>query len=1262
MYLMLLLALACINTTLTAQSDISIKSYQKIADGFGGFGSPILTDDRLGEDVENLGDLDGDGVNDIAIGAAFDDFSSSDCGTIYVCFMNANNTIKSKKNLYRTGSSRFGTSVANIGDLDGDGVIDLAVGAITENSNRGSVYILYMNTDGTIKSSAKIQSGTTNFPTLSTNSFFGAAVERVGDINGDGILDIAVGAPGLADGGTNRGGFFIIYLNTNGSVKKFDKISDNTGNFNGFLSNGDNFGNSITNVGDWNGDGKLDLLVGANNNDDTYTNGGAIFLVRLDYSGTTCSTKRATKISANTSTLLKKLLANGNQFGLSTAWLSDFGGTYLNASLRAILVGSPFDADGGSARGAVYMFIADTAGNLLVHQKLSENTPKFKGSLDADDRFGRSVCNYGNKDTNGVQSFVVGSTHDDEGVTDAGAAYIFNIRKLNASVLAVIMPTDTICGGTLVKPRIVIRNSSTIKISNIPVTLRVKGVNSKTILDTFKKTILPGQRDTLTLPNAITFNNSGIDSIWVSLKLPGDLVILDDSIFKNVYTGKVLTQVNFGKDTNLCAGETYRLDLGNSFAKHKWSNGDTTRVIVVAGPGKWWGTAFIGQCLVTDTINISYYKSAEVKLGNDTNICFGQSIQLNSGFPDAKHFWSNGDTNRVITISSAGKYIAYVSYNRCTFTDTIEITSTNLNVNLGRDTTLCQGQTYTYDAGNAGALYQWSTGATTQKITVNTTNTYSVRVYFGICQKFDTARATFLTLPTVNLGRDTTLCKGEFITLDAGNSLPGQKYLWSNGSTNQTLVVSGASTYFVRVSNGKCPVTDTIVIKYISLGANLGKDTVLCQDESYIINSSNFEPGASYLWNTGQTTSFITVKTTGLYSVRVFKAQCSVFDTVKVDFLPIDSVNLGPDQIICEGETITINAGNPGQKYLWSTGATTQSISVTNPGTYGVTVNNGKCFRSGSVKLTREKFEDPLTRSDTSGCQGTSIVLDARNPGASYLWSTGDTTRTITATISNTYTVRVRKTKCFLVDSIRVNFIPSPVPNLGSDNTLCAGTVDTLDAGNPGAFYYWSTGARTRTITVRKKGTYYVTISNGFCSKTDTINVDFYNPLIQSLPLNTFLCKGADTSGSILTAGQATNYLWYPTGEITKSIKVTVPGIYRVTLSHPAGCSLIDSTIVELCPSDKILVPGAFTPDEDGLNDIFRPGNNNYTQYYFAVYNRWGQMIYETNDQTAGWDGKYKGKNSPEEIYIWKMIYRIRTSDGTPAQKIAQGSFILFRH
>jgi hypothetical protein len=198
--------------------DGTVKSHQKISDTEGGFTGVLDSGDWFGMSVASPGDLDGDGVSDVAVGAPNDDDGGPFRGAVWVLFLNDDGTVKSHQKISDTqggftgtlaDSDGFGTSVTSLGDLDGDGVGDIAVGAWQDDDGgggHGAVWVLFLNDDGTVKSHQKISDTEGGFTgTLDSNDWFGISVASLGDLDDDGVGDIAVGAYGDDDGGGDHG-------------------------------------------------------------------------------------------------------------------------------------------------------------------------------------------------------------------------------------------------------------------------------------------------------------------------------------------------------------------------------------------------------------------------------------------------------------------------------------------------------------------------------------------------------------------------------------------------------------------------------------------------------------------------------------------------------------------------------------------------------------------------------------------------------------------------------------------------------------------------------------------------------------------------------------------------------------------------------------------------------------------------------------------------------------------------------------------------
>ena len=608
----------------------------------------------------------------------------------------------------------------------------------------------------------------------------------------------------------------------------------------------------------------------------------------------------------------------------------------------------------------------------------------------------------------------------------------------------------------------------------------------------------------------------------------------------------------------------------------------------------------------------------------------------------SSYLWSTGDTTQSISINTGGTYTVQVfGATACNvllnITDTFNVTiASQLAVNLGPDTSICGNGPLTLDAGNPGNTYTWSTGATTQTISVNTSGTYWVHVNNGSCIGTDSINVNFVTNPVVNLGPDTTICTGNNITLNAGNN--GFSYLWNTGATTQTITTNTTGNYYVRVTLGACTAADTIHISVVNPPVvNLGTDSTFCSNQTVTLNAGN--PGDTYTWSTGASTQTINVSTSGTYWVNVSAGGCHGYDTAVMTVIQMPTKNLGNDTNICAGQSITLNAGNPGYNYQWSTGATTQTINVSATGTYWVIVNQGVCITPDSINLTIVPVPQVNIGPDSSVCTGQTVTLTAGNTGDTYLWSTGATTQFITANNSGTYWVLVNNGTCIGSDSMTLAVIATPVVNIGPDSILCKGTTIVLDAGNSGYTYHWSDGSTTQTITVDSAGRYWVMVNNGKCAQADSMNVTIDNPLSPNPGTDTVICGNIYTLSAGITAS---HYLW-STGDTTKNITVIAPGGHYWIVSGDGRCFKADSINISFKnDSDYWAPPNIFTPNGDGKNELFIPGIVSIQNYHMSIYNRWGELMFETTNPYLYWNGKNKGGSDCfEGTYYWIANYAL---------------------
>ncbi len=420
---------------------VSTDYYQKLSSSYGGLTAPVSPGSNFGHASVALGDIDGDSVSDLAVGAPGDDDGGGDRGAVWILLMNASGTVKSSNKISSSqggfsgvldNGDNFGSSLAALGDLDGDGVGDLAVGAIKDDDaglNRGAVWILFLNSDATVKSYQKVTEGVGGFAgDLDENDYFGYALAALETDSASGAASgIVVGAPKDDDGGTNRGAVYLLYLNADGTVNLWHKIASGEGGFTGALANRDEFGSAIAAIPDIDGDGRGDLAIGAPLSDDGGDSRGAVWVVMLNALG---AAQAWQKIS-DTAGSFTGLLDNGDLFGASVASAGDINGD----GRPDLVVGASQDDDDGTNVGAVWYVYLEQDGSVGGDDKISSEMGYFNGTIASNDRFGASVAAVGDLDGNGLGEIAVGAPNDDDGGGDSGAVWLLFVEACGNATL-----------------------------------------------------------------------------------------------------------------------------------------------------------------------------------------------------------------------------------------------------------------------------------------------------------------------------------------------------------------------------------------------------------------------------------------------------------------------------------------------------------------------------------------------------------------------------------------------------------------------------------------------------------------------------------------------------------------------------------------------------------------------------------------------------------------------------------------------------------
>ena len=385
-------------------------------------------------------------------------------------------------------------------------------------------------------------------------------------------------------------------------------------------------------------------------------------------------------------------------------------------------------------------------------------------------------------------------------------------------------------------------------------------------------------------------------------------------------------------------------------------------------------------------------------------------------------------------------------------------------------------------------------------------------------------------------------------------------YLWSpGGETTATKTVSTSGTYKLTTTNSLgCQLSETVkVVDALTTPPSIlaGGPTTFCQGDSVLLTSSQ---NTGNVWSNSATTKSIRVKTAGSYTVSYNDGSgCGVLTSAPtvININPLPVVTISGNLGICSGGSTTLDAGAGFSSYRWSTSATTRTITVTSASTYLLTVTNANgCKANASASTTASPSPVPIISGTTIFCQGSSTTLDAGAGFNAYSWSTGASTRTITANTATNFSVTVTNASgCTGTTNINTSFYTPPTPSITGNADICPGGSTTLTANGGYVSYSWSTGATSQSIPVNVAGTYTVTVTdaNGCKANISKVVVQAASPI----PVITGTLSFCGSSSTTLEAGLGySSYAW-SNGATTHSIIVSTAGIFSVTVTNASGCT-----------------------------------------------------------------------------------------------------------
>lgn len=450
-----------------------------------------------------------------------------------------------------------------------------------------------------------------------------------------------------------------------------------------------------------------------------------------------------------------------------------------------------------------------------------------------------------------------------------------------------------------------------------------------------------------------------------------------------------------------------------------------------------------------------------------------------------------------------------------------------------------------------------------------------------------------------------------------------------------------------------------VVDEPLVIEPELGADTSLvCQGDTLWLDAS--AAGNRFLWDNGDTTALRPVTNGGVYRVTVSDACGTGSDSVRVVVQQTPPVvELGPNQILCPGETITLDASNELSTYLWQDGNTAPARQISGVGGwFRVAATNACGTTLDSMQIT---YVPPLQLSldpELVACAGDSIYLNFTSPMAVYQWENGLTTPDRHLIMAGAYRITVTTPCEQWTGATQAIFIVDPQLELGEDRTLCFGDTLLLDANIPGAAYLWQDGSTSATQVVRTPGQYRVRVITACNELNDDIDIEYIAPIGTELGRDTFLCE-KDVLFFNANAGVPATYLW-DDGSTDPVRRVQGPDVYWVEVA--SLCQTIrDSLVATLCEQCEVFTPNAFSPNDDGVNDGWRPYSDCVLEdYHLRIYDRWGGLFYDADKVDSDWRGRVEGREAPVGVYVFLLEYTV-VEDGYARKVSKRGTLTLVR-
>lgn len=679
---------------------------------------------------------------------------------------------------------------------------------------------------------------------------------------------------------------------------------------------------------------------------------------------------------------------------------------------------------------------------------------------------------------------------------------------------------------------------------------------------------------------------------------------------------------------------------------------------------------------------------------------------IQGGIPPYTYFWNTGDTTASVTGLPSGVIaVSVTDAFGCSVVGSINISQPFIlsTVNTAIDDASCfngndASAVTVPSGGTTNYTYLWDNGQTAAFADSLTAGTHTVTVTDANgCTATDSVTVGQATQLMVMIEDTVVSCKGfndgALVAYPSGGTGP-YRYRWNSHPFADTLQASSelfASTYRVTVTDangctvlGVDTVTQPTAITAISSSTMTACNDDFTNDGTATLVASGGNGGFSYLWNTTDSTTFVDSLITGWYYVTVTDSiGCIYEDSVLVDAPPrIMIADTSITLVSCFGgsngtASIVPIGGTPPYDYNWLTNPAQTAPTATglSQGWYSVVVKDANnCYLDTTNIFVRQPFRPldaeitafpPRCKDGSDGRLGISPAIGG-TAGYTYVWSTGDSTFNVFGVPSGNYNVTITDAKgcIFIKDTIienpeRFYFDVNTIPVTcfdGSDGQIIVNNAFG-GAGAPFAYGFNNGLFQTDSTFINLPPTdMHVAVRDGNGCEQDTI-VTIHNAI------ELFIDAGSDKQiylgdsaviNALVNTSDPLAYTWTPEIDLSCStcpsptvIPTQDETTYTVMVVDSNGCMAEDDIIISVIQQRKAYIPNAFTPNGDGINDVFVPfgGEGVIGVKYFQIYNRWGELVHSVSnfaagDYTFGWDGTLVGSTMANPgVYVFVVEY-----------------------